>query len=183
VTHLGTSGDDALTGTAADEVFVGGLGNDVLKGVGGVDAFQGAAGDDAIHVGDGSFRRVDGGLGSDVLHLDFDGLIDLGNIDGDVATSDHTKIRGIETIDADNGFANHIAVHLADLLELNAGSRDVGSIAGLDTVLKIDGDAGDSLSLSDDGWSQPDTSTLPGYAIYAVDNVKVAVDQDIAVAF
>jgi hypothetical protein len=182
VTHLGTSGDDALTGTAADEVFVGGLGNDVLKGGGGVDALQGAAGDDAVHVSDGSFRRVDGGLGSDVLHLDFEGLIDLGNIDGDPATPDHTKIRGIETIDADNGFANHIAVHLADVLELNVGNSDVGGVASLDNVLKIEGDTGDSLSLSDERWSAPDTSTLPGYAIYAVNNAKIAVDQDIAVA-
>jgi hypothetical protein len=182
VTHLGTSGDDELTGTAANEVFVGGLGNDVLKGGGGVDALQGAAGDDAIHVSDGSFKRVDGGTGSDVLHLDFDGLIDLGNIDGDAATSDHTKIRGIETIDADNGFANEISLHLADVLEMNIGNRDVGGVANLDNVLKIDLDASDSLSLSDDGWSVPDTSSLAGYAIYAVNNVKIAVDQDIVVA-
>jgi len=180
VTHPGTSGDDELAGTAADEVFVGGLGNDKLKGGGGVDALQGAAGDDAIHVSDGSFKRADGGTGSDVLHLDFDSLIDLGNIDGDTATSDHTKIRGIETIDADNGFANEISLHLADVLELNVDNRDVGGVASLDNVLKIDGDANDSLSLSDDGWGAPDTSTLPGYAIYAVNNVKVAIDQDIA---
>jgi hypothetical protein len=183
VTHLGAAGDDDLTGSTADEAFVGGVGNDVLNGGGGVDAFQGAAGDDAVHVSDGSFKRVDGGLGADVLHLDFDGLIDLGNIDGDPATSDHTKIRGIETIDADNGFANEIAVHLADVLELNVSNRDVGGIASLDNLLKIEGDAGDSLSLSDDGWSSSDPSTLPGYVIYAVNSVKIAVDQDIAVAW
>ena len=33
-----------------------------------------------------------------------------------------------------------------------------------------------------DGWSAPDTATLAGYAIYAAGNVKIAVDQDIAVA-
>jgi hypothetical protein len=56
-------------------------------------------------------------------------------------------------------------------------------VASLDNVLKIDGDSGDTLSLDPaDGWSVPDTATLAGYAIYAVGNVKIAVDQDITVA-
>ena len=62
-------------------------------------------------------------------------------------------------------------------------AADLGGVASLDNVLKIDGDTGDSLSLDPaDGWSAADTSTLPGYAIYAAGNAKVAVDQDITVA-
>ena len=90
------------------------------------DAFQGAAGDDAIHAGDRTFQRADGGNGADVLHLDFDGLIDFGDIDNDAATANHTRIRNIETIDTDNGFSNQIALRLTDVLEIDAQNSDVG---------------------------------------------------------
>ncbi len=183
VNHLGTANGDALVGTLADESFVGGLGNDVLVGVGGADAFQGAAGDDAIHAGDRGFRRADGGNGEDVLHLDFDGLIDFGDIDNDAATANHTRIRNIEIVDTDNGFSNQIALRLTDVLEIDAHNSNVGGVAELSNVLKIDGDSGDTLSLDPaDGWSAPDTASLLGYAIYTAGNVKIAVDQDIVVA-
>jgi hypothetical protein len=50
-------------------------------------------------------------------------------------------------------------------------------------VLKIDGNAGDSLHLgASDGWSATaDTSSLAGYAIYTDHAVKVAVETTIAV--
>ena len=190
VSHLGTPGDDTLTGTGADEVFVGGLGNDVLIGGGthdfgdgGEDAFQGGGGDDVIHVIDGVFKKVDGGAGSDTLQLDFLPPIDLGNIDGDAATADHTKIRSIETIDTDNDLGNGVTLRLADVLAIDPQNSDVGGVASLDNVLKFDGDSNDSLSLDPaDGWGAPDTATLAGYAIYAAVNVKIAVDQDITVA-
>jgi Ca2+-binding RTX toxin-like protein len=183
VTQQGTDGDDVLAGKAGADHFVGGLGSDVMNGAGGVDSFLGGAGDDAIHVTDGTFRRADGGTGYDTLHLDFAGAVDLGNIDGNAATADETKIRGIEVIDLDNDEANSLTVHLADVLHIDADSADVGGVASLDNVLKIDGNTGDSLSLaSADGWSAPDTSTLAGYAIYATGNAKIAVDQDISVA-
>jgi hypothetical protein len=183
VTHSGTDGNDAIAGSSTDDTFVGGLGKDTLTGSGGVDSFHGGAGDDAIHVGDGSFRKVDGGNGADTLHLDFGGLVDLGNIDGDTATADQAKIQSVETIDTDNGESNQITLRLADVLHIDAQNTDVGGVAGLDNVLKIDGDSDDSLSLDPaDGWSAPDTATLTGYAIYAAGNVKIAVDQDITVA-
>ena len=40
VTHLGTAGDDVLTGDAAANDMVGGLGNDVLIGNGGADVLR-----------------------------------------------------------------------------------------------------------------------------------------------
>jgi hypothetical protein len=183
VTHSGTDGNDAIAGTAADDSFVGGLDNDTLTGGGGVDSFQGGAGDDAIHVGDGSFRKVDGGNGADTLHLDFGDLVDLGNIDGDAVTADQAKIQNVETIDTDNGTSNQITLRLADVLRIDADDHAVGGVAGLDNVLKLDGDGSDTLSLDPaDGWSAPDTATLAGYAIYAAGNVKIAVDLDITVA-
>jgi Ca2+-binding RTX toxin-like protein len=183
VTHTGTAGDDTLAGSIADETFVGGLGNDLMTGAGGADAFQGGAGDDAIHAADRAFVRADGGSGNDVLHLDFGGLIDFGDIDNNAATADHTKIRNIEALDTDNGVANQISLRLTDVLEIDARNSDVGGVASLDNVLKVDGDSGDTLSLDPaDGWSAPDAAILAGYAIYAAGNVKIAVDLDITVA-
>ena len=70
-----------------------------------------------------------------------------------------------------------------EVLAIDPQNSDVGGVASLDNVLKLDGDTNDSLSLDPaDGWSAPDTVTLAGYAIYAAGNVKIAVDQDITVA-
>jgi hypothetical protein len=44
-------------------------------------------------------------------------------------------------------------------------------------ILGIHGDADDTLRLfASDGWSAPDTTTLPGLVVYASQNVKIAVD-------
>ena len=74
-------------------------------------------------------------------------------------------------------------VSLADILDLDVDNRNVGGVGSLDNVLRLDGDAIDSLTLAlADGWGAADTTTFSGYAIYAVQNVRVAVDQDIAVS-
>jgi hypothetical protein len=50
-------------------------------------------------------------------------------------------------------------------------------------VLKIDGNAGDTLRLfASEAWSAGGTGTLTGYAIYTHENVKIAVDTDIVVS-
>jgi Ca2+-binding RTX toxin-like protein len=180
--HIGTTGDDAITGNASAELFIGGLGNDTLNGAGGADTFQGGAGKDHIHVIDRNFHLVDGGGGADTLHLDFAGAIDFGNLDANAATSDRGKIAGIEIVDVTNGQANALTVHAADVLDLNVDNRDVGGVASLDNLLRIDGNSGDTLKLfSTDGWSAANNSILAGYAIYTEGAVRIAVDKDIAV--
>jgi Ca2+-binding RTX toxin-like protein len=180
---VGTDYGDTLNGTAAANIIIGGHGHDTIYGGGGADSIRGGSGDDQIHVSDRTFFRIDGGGGSDVLHLDFSGAIDFGNIDNNAATSDRGKISGIETIDVDNGSNNAMTLHLADVLDIDANDTNVGGVATLDNVLKIDGNAGDTLNLlTSDGWSGADTGTLAGYAIYTHANVKIAVDTDIAVS-
>jgi hypothetical protein len=49
-------------------------------------------------------------------------------------------------------------------------------------VLKLDGDSGETCRDPADGWSASNTPTLLGCSIYGAGNVKIAVDQDIAVA-
>jgi len=146
-------------------------------------ATQGGSGNDQIHVSDRTFHHVDGGSGTDTLHLDFSGAIDFGNIDNNAATSDRGKISGIETIDVDNGASNAMTLHLADVLDIDANDTNVGGVASLDNVLKIDGNSGDTLHLlASDNWSAANTASLAGYAIYTHDAVKIAVDTDIVVS-
>ena len=76
-----------------------------------------------------------------------------------------------------------MAAASADLLDLDVQNSDLGGIAGLDNVLKLDGNKSDSLTLfAVDGWSVGDTGSLAGYAVYTAGMVKIAVDTDITVA-
>jgi hypothetical protein len=182
VMHLGTTGADKMTGTTAAETFVSGDGDDTISGAGGKDSIEAGAGNDQVHVADRAFFHIDGGSGADTLHLDFGGAIDFANLDGNAATSDRGKISGIETISVDNGQANALTLHLADVLDIDPDNRDVGGNPSLDNVLKIDGNAGDTLHLSAaDGWSAADTSSLAGYSVYASQGVHIAIDTAIAV--
>jgi hypothetical protein len=181
--HVGTAHNDIINGKSSAEIFIGGLGNDTLNGGGGADSFQGGSGNDQIHVASRNVHLVDGGSGTDTLHLDFSGAIDLGNLDGKAATSDRGKITGIEILDVDNGLANAVTLHLADVLDLDVGNRNLGGVSSLDNVLKIDGNVGDTLKLfASEGWSAANNAILPGYAVYTDGAVKIAVDHDIAVS-
>ncbi|HVZ00519.1 MAG TPA: hypothetical protein VHA35_13510, partial [Dongiaceae bacterium] len=183
VTHLGTTAGETIAGNTLAESFIAGAGDDVINGGGGKDVIQAGAGNDQIHVSDGTFAHVDGGGGSDTLYLDYAGSIDLDNLDGNFATTDRTKVTGVETISMDNGLANAMTLRAVDVLTMNPENQDVGGKASLDDVLKIDGNAGDTLHLSSfEGWNTTgDTTTLPGYAIYATHDIKVAVETTIAV--
>ncbi len=179
----GTGASDTLVGSEGADKIVGGQGTDIINGGGGGDAVNGGQGDDEIHVADNKFFRIDGGTGVDALHLDYDGAIDFGNLDGNATTSDRGRIENVETIDVDNGQINALTLHLADVLDLDVTISNLGGNANLDNVLRIDGNAGDTLQMFNvDGWSAADTSSLTGYAIYTYQAVKVAVDTDIAVS-
>ena len=183
ITHFGTFDDDVLSGTLSADKMTGAQGNDIVNGNGGADAINGGQGNDEIHVADNKFFRIDGGTGVDTLHLDYAGAIDFGNLDGNVSTSDRNRIQNVEALDVDNGHANAITLHLADVLDLDATISDVGGVASLDNVLRIDGNAGDTLQMFNvDGWGAADTSSLTGYAVYSYQAVKVAIDLDIAVS-
>jgi hypothetical protein len=182
VTHQGGAGDDAILGDANAQNIVAGAGNDVINAGGGKDSIEAGAGDDQIQIADGKFLHIDGGSGFDTLQMNYAGLIDFGDLDGNHATADHGKIESIEAINADNGQANTIIIDLADVLDINPTNHDVGGNASLDNVLKIDGDAGDTLALAKaDGWGAADTASLAGYAVYTNQGVHVAVDTAIAV--
>ena len=180
---IGDTSGDTHAGTSAAEIMVGGQGDDTLFSGGGADTIRTGAGDDLIFADDRSFHEVDGGGGTDTLVFNFAGAIDLGNIDGDAMTSDRGKISGVEVLSFDNGLSNTVTLHLADVLDMQVGDTNVGGVAGLNNVLKIDGNAGDTLALSaSDHWGAADTATLAGYALYTAGAVKIAVETDIAVS-
>jgi hypothetical protein len=174
VTHLGTPGDDTLTGSAAAESFVGGSGNDLLIGNGGADAFQGGAGDDVARVSTLDFFLADGGTGSDTLELDGAGL----HLDLTVLAD--SRIRSIERIDIGGSGSNTLTLSVLDVLNLSDESNE----------LLVLGEAGDVVNRGA-GWTTAatggsngdGTSTIDGqtYQIYTAGQASLLVDEDIAV--
>ena len=183
VTQQGEDGDDLLTGGAAADVLIGGRGDDSLVGGGGADVLRAGAGDDRIVVADTSFLRIDGGGGEDILAFALAGTIDLGDLDGNPATANRTTIQGIEILDFENGGADTIRLGLDDVLSLEVRAQDFGGEAGLDNVLAVLGETGDTLELAaSDGWSvSAGSGGVAGFDLYVLDSVTLAVDQDIGV--
>jgi Ca2+-binding RTX toxin-like protein len=139
VSHLGTAGDDVLTGDAAPNDMVGGLGNDILIGIGGADVMIGGAGNDTLVVADTGFLRVAGGDGIDTLA--FSGAITMADVD-------FRRIEGIENIKLGNGVTNltvgAIAAHAIDALQVAIDGAAVTNAA-----VSIDGSGlGRALSVN-----------------------------------
>jgi hypothetical protein len=134
VTHLGTEGDDFLTGTGGADVMIGGDGDDILIGNGGSDVLRGGGRDDEFVVS-GTFLRIDGGTGRDTLVFNSaDDTLDLATIDNNVISS-------IEVIDLSSSGDNNT---------LNLGGFDASLIneGGTLTVL---GDSNSSVT-SPEAW-------------------------------
>ena len=132
----GTPGDDIFTGTKAAERFEGGNGNDRMIGRGGADWFDGGAGNDYIRIADDTFQLVDGGSGTDILGLAGSGFnLDLSSV--------IDKIHGIETIGLYGVGDNSLALTAQDVIDLSDTTN----------ILKIKGNAGDSVTGLSSGWS------------------------------
>jgi hypothetical protein len=135
VDFVGTPGNDDLNGTAADEILISGLGDDTLDGAVGVDVLRGGAGNDML-VFDGTDQLVDGGSGQDTLQftgfgesLDFTDIVD-------------TRYTGIEIVDLAGNGDNSLTLETLDLLALSDTTN----------TLRVDGDSGDSVISTGQGW-------------------------------
>ena len=162
----GTPGNDKLTGTPAAEIFEAGDGNDKMVGRGGADVFHGGAGDDYIQVTDLGFGSVDGGSGNDVLHTDGKNLnLNLADF------SD--KIHGIETICLFGRGDNELTLTATDLINLSDTTN----------TLSVNGNAGDHITVLDDGWVDEGSRGSGYYHVYTNDDAVLLVGMNVTVDF
>ena len=185
---IGTSAAETLTGTSDNNQIVAGAGDDTLIGSGGADVLYGGAGDDVIalntsnlsalgQTGDSqSILRIDGGSGVDTL------LIDGAGITLDLTAVKAPVIQNIDVLDITGSGDNVLVMSLTDVLQL--GAANTFSTAGK-VQLMIQGDAGDSVTLSDSAsWHATGTASYEGqtYQLYDRDgaSAQLWVDADVS---
>jgi len=162
-TFRGTRQSEVFTGTPATESLVGGAGDDTLESGGGDDVLYGGSGNDTIILSDTNFFRVDGGTGSDTLHL---------RTTLDLFTVPDLVLRNVETIDITGESDVALRLALSDVFGLSETR-----------VLTILGDDGDELivDLSGGGFSRSNdfefelfTSTVANVILRVAGDVDVS---------
>ena len=160
----GTPGDDILKGTSAAEIFEANDGNDLLIGRGEADVFRGGAGVDQIKVPDLNFESIDGGEGSDILHIAGKDL----NLD---LASFGSKIHGIETI----------CIYGRGDNSLSLTAHDVVNLSDTSNTLKLHGNAGDLVTVMDGGWIDGGVNGF--YHTYTHEDAVLLVGANLAINF
>ncbi len=160
----GTEEDDVLSGSEIGEYFISGGGNDNLLGRGGADAFDSGAGDDAIRIGDLTFALIDGGDGSDALHMAGSDM----NLD---LTAVGNRIHDIETICLYGRGDNTLTLNAETLLSLSDST----------ITLRVHGNSGDHIAVQDSGWV--DGGSQGFYHTYIHDDAVLLVGTNVAVEF
>ena len=92
----------------------------------------------------------------------------------DFTTIDDGKIEDVETIRLNGGVGTTITIDASDVITdfeagaLNPGGAGPGGNYGLGPILRVDGDAGDTLNLTGGDWSVATGSsgTPAGYTLY-----------------
>jgi hypothetical protein len=127
----GEEGDDYLQGSSADEIFDGGEGRDIIDA---------GDGDDTI-VFDRADVHIDGGNGLDTL-LIADEVLDFSVLrDG--------AILNIEKIDLNGSTDQRVSLTLDDVLDMT----------GVENVLEVRGEAGDTVAVDVTGWTQDENNS------------------------
>ena len=174
VAHEGGAGNDSLHGNGTNESLIGGRGNDVLDGAGGADVLRGGAGNDVL-LWDPLDRHLDGGSGEDTLRLAGAGT------SLDLTLIANNRITGIERIDLTGSGDNTLTLNIHDVLAL---PDHTGHFLDLPTrQVLIDGNSGDTLHSTAQGWVQGTDVMLQGNAYASYTHVGIAaqllVDTDI----
>lgn len=140
-TLFGDAGNDELedhyTGGTGNDVMFGGTGNDTLHSVDGADQLYGDDGSDHIELDNAGGRLggagllIDGGAGTDTLHLNFD--LPSGAVD---VLSGRYGIESIERLDIEDGADQDWTWSFDDV-------RDISDT----NALRIEGNTGDTIRL------------------------------------
>ena len=191
----GQEGKDTLDGADGNDSLFGGNFADTLNGGAGIDGLAGGTGDDQLDGGDDTVTDIlSGGLGSDTLVWrtadDIYGggadlfdtktgkagdVLDVGNASSiDFTAVDDGKIDDIETIRMSGGAGTTVTIDASDVItDFEGGAFDPGGTGaggdyGKAPILRVDGDAGDTLQLSGGGWSEATGSsgTPAGFTLY-----------------
>ena len=135
------------TGNGLGNAITGNSGNNTLSGLGGNDTLDGGAGVDILLGGDGNDTlvwdildaSVHGGAGTDTLRIDGAGVV------VDLAGRAGSQIRDVEVINLIGSGDNTLTLSLNEVLAISSTTN----------VLRIDGNAGDSVNAADAGsWVQ-----------------------------
>ncbi len=144
VTHLGSASADGLVGTGGADVIVAGRGDDVITGNGGADVIIAGQGDDEIKIADTTFKRIDGGSGTDIL------LLDGGGLTLDLTSIQDSRLTGIERIDLSGG-ANTVTLDLQEVLNISDTSNTLTVVRDINGTINIGS-----------GWTQTNTQVING---------------------
>jgi len=173
----GGEGADNLRGEFGNDTLNGDGGPDILNGGGDRDRYNGGASNDVLVYDPNDFGagatagQYDGGSGQDTLQL----RSDLGNTTLDFRVLDDSLIANVEVLDLRQG-SNNSQV----FLQFN----DVNAINDQHT-LRIDGGAGDQVTITDFGWQESaQQQTIGGqvYDVYTNGQATLLVDADIQVS-
>ncbi len=159
----GDDADNSLIGSSANEALVGGRGNDYLDGRTGDDGLNGGAGNDVL-IYDALDHRVDGGGGNDTLRIaGHDVTLDLTAVPS-------ARVVGMDVIDLTGDGNNALRLSLSDVIDISDHA-----------ALRIDGNAGDSLTMTTSGWSRGADQVVgsQSYASYTHGGASLLVDVDI----
>jgi hypothetical protein len=191
----GNAGNNVLAGGAGNDTLIGEDGNDVLDGSSGIDSMVGGAGDDTYYVNtwrDQVIEDANGGIDtvraapSYTLGNELENLILIGSGDrsgtgnssdnqivGSGVTVDLTKIEssaiaGIEIIDIQGSGNNSLLLSLEDVFD----------ISDTTDTLTIDGDTGDTLTVTSGTWA--DGGRLGDYNVYTSNMARLNVYWQVA---
>jgi Ca2+-binding RTX toxin-like protein len=164
-TQVGTSGADTLaanSGITVTDILTGAQGNDNLSSDGGPDVLLGGEGNDILTVPGLTFRRVDGGSGTDTLNL-MGASLNF-NLTGTVGS----RVRDVEIIDI-TGTGNNT-------LSLSASA--VARISSSSNTLMVRRDGGDVVNTGQ-GWTELPSQTIDGdsYQVFGAGVLKLLIQQ------
>jgi Ca2+-binding RTX toxin-like protein len=149
-------GHNGLFGAGGNDTIYGAGGNDTLDGGEGEDLLFGEEGDDVLNAGLDA-DALDGGEGNDTL------LIDGGGVAFDLTQIENSRFTDIEIIDFRGFGDNSLTLALDDVLDISSSTD----------TLTINGDTGDSLTVTSGIWT--DGGREGDYNVYTSDTARLNV--------